>query len=475
MESLKFELLVNIMSYFSLKERIKFLRVSRIFGHAVESTFKSITHLALEEIEIDDYYFCELFGHGSFVQCGLKYSNNLINFLALNCPNLQVLYAPDSQIKFEELQPLGKSLKFFYCKELLINSDHDQLEQIMKKFTELEAYYCCRDSFKSETNYSKIVLKSEGLAYYSLEHNLNPRVSDILSAFLFHKLVREKAITHVMQPFDVLFEKVAKMNNSVPIKSIQFRGERKTMPDIFIPKDVATNLRFLHIKSSAIILATPLSNLEYLYLSGCEITWFELEKRFVSNLISDVLFSSSKLKVISCQNIHFPSNFTKQLLSNLHFYEQLECFKFNSNGHCLDSFENFKVSLPPSIEHFSCTLSVGCLELMDSNCPNLIYLKCDRLSSLSGQFPRLEQLIISFEEQLGRKKMERMYLSLSSCRNLKYLRLVSYKVEPSIKLFLDRVKRLENLDTVEVYMPDSDEEEDFSSSKPIYLKKMIQV
>lgn len=485
MESLPLEILIKIVSNLNLEDQIRCCIVSTRFKTAIDDSFKSLTHLALPKIRIEDSILFPEYLNGKFVHCNLKYSSDLSLFLYSNCPHLQVLYVPYSQIKLEELKPLGASLKFFYCLQLYSEMTIDQIVQAVNCFTLLDAFFC---SFGPEKC---------------------PMVSSLLMEKLFNE---EKQVFNLVNPSIETLQKIYDTVGFSCLRYIQF-----TRSKILIPEDVAQNLRCLLInnkyKLRQIRLEAPLSNLKYLYSShDCK----------YSNEVSDKLFASHKLKAIICSDRSFPFEFMSRFLPNLHIYEQLECIRLNldrstngggreeENGYDDDpyypyidedeevihsedyssddedynmthpgndlqedvnnnhtTYHSFKLSLPANLKIFTAFKMQLPLEIASFHRSSLRVLICKNLLYLQGEFPHLEILKIRIGRVLKQKWMEMISSSLSTCVNLRHLE-VTTKVNTVQPIPLDSLRMLDRLEHFSYHF-----EEKYLNFKSSHIQNML--
>lgn len=482
MESLPVEILLKIISNLNFQDLLKCRLVSHRFKAVTYNTLKSLTHLALQKVKTEDRILFPGFLSEDLVHCNLKYSSELVAFLASYCPHLLVLYAPYSKIKFEELQPLTNSLKFFYCSELQTQMTiRCEIVSLINNFVNLEAFFCVFGSY----------------AY------------DLVSSILTTKLLNErKPIVHRVNHSYINL-------SSSGLDSIHF-----TQNIISIPDGIRKNLRCLRIHtkfiSDEIWLQGSLQSLEYLYLG----------RNYKNNNtmeLNEKLFSSPKLKAITCNDRSFSPRFMRGLLLTLDSYEQLECINLN----CDETYENkiqlaeeedddvddnyrhsdeeeeehnffnyeaggqddhlhvpsdgedqedddhlsgeegnvnnhpkffnynaFKVSLPSNLKVFKSFKIRFPLQVTCFNPSSLRLLICRDLLYLQGEFPQLEILKISVEKHLKKQWVKMTSISLSTCVNLRCFKITT-RTNSILPIFRYSLRMLNKLEDFSIHFEET--------------------
>lgn len=418
MESLPLELIVNIVSRLSLEQQVKCRLVSKTLKDAVDCSFKSTTHIALDEVILEDRLALPHYLEENYVFCNLKYSANLINSLASTCPNLQVLYARNSTIQVAELVPLGQTLKFFLCNNLLIDIRPDEW---IKSFRQLEAF-----------------------DYLNIFHDSIDQLH--LSELLIKKcLDQNKSLYNIMVPSNTILKHLIKTNSYKSIKSICINQKDGK---VTIPAIIATNLRSFRLRgtdSLVLELEAPLSNLEY-YCSF----WF-LPK---DNSIYNKLFNSQKLKFICCFFSCFSPSLVERLITDLQSQKKLKYFEYTHNPLIYESLAGpktfLKIALPPKMEKFHITHNHVHLEITGGE--TLRGLKCNNIYRFNDKLLNLEEL--TFDTNLSEKFLNEHGIELSnfitSCVNLKELNMTFHKQASisSYQRIINSIQTLEKLETV---------------------------
>lgn len=447
MNALPLEVLVKILSILDLEEQVNCRLISRKFKDAAYHSVRLTEYLAMTGVNCEHYLLCKKYLSVKFVKCNFGISLAL----AQKFSRLQVLYAPYNHIKLKELEPFGRSLKFFYCQCLVIEMKNEQIILTMKSFLQLEAFHC------------QTINRNEKEAH------------DLISSIITDKLVREKKqIPYLMDPSAKNFKQITE-SKGYSIDAIQF----KLGPDsnLFIPAEIGPNLHSLQIQTNymqhvdSIETAEPLSNLEYLYLS----------LPFFSDILSEKFFLSKRLKVIRCSCVLVSRHFMQKFLSDLNTYEQLEHCVFRKlhimiSAVANDTLTTYEVSLPPKIKTFISLISQPYFEITNESCDNLRRLECLNFSKFDGHFSRLQLLKIGTLRLLNEEEGKKLCFSLSSCIELKSLDLDlgNNLLIKSVINSIEKLEKLENLHLENYYdiqtPVNSDDNDSFKVSFPPNIK-----
>lgn len=422
MESLPTELMVKIVSRLNLHDQAKCRLVSRSFKNAVESNLKSITHIALEEVDVkSDHYFIYIkFLDASFFQINeskkyICFSSKLASFLAMKCPNIQVLYSKSLRMRLKDLQKLGKSLKFFSCYKFFVPEKSSHTIQQLNSFEQLEAFHCTKFNHKI----------------------------DEISNFKNKLLLKSNFITHIENPSNELLSQFTNSSVSKNIRSVEYNG--KSDESHSLHETIASNLSCFSIKHREYNppnIEGPLSNLVSLSLEG----------GYFLKGYCDNLFDSYKLVNINCI-VSFQRSFYPDFFISLNLYHHLKYIKFAQIYTPSSQLSFLEVSLPPEIEIFDVFIESVTFEIINASSATLRELTINNLGTYEWQFPRLELLHLKFTRihpELKEEHVKELSLSLSKCTRMKILTISSNTLQSNFMFqsILDSMKVMSELETV---------------------------
>lgn len=141
MGHLPLEILCHIISFCSVEQKARLMRVSSEIRHLVLSDLSKVR--SVEVVELDrkneksrfDSSFLFKNDQTSKVTVPLHHSS-FVNFLLNYCPNLEVLIAPTKSFDLSGILKFRKRIKYFSCKSV----KSDESEVLMYFFATLQAY-----------------------------------------------------------------------------------------------------------------------------------------------------------------------------------------------------------------------------------------------------------------------------------------------------------------------------------------------
>lgn len=435
MESLPSQVFEIIFSYVNVREKLNIRLVSRSLKDAVDNCLEQSTHLALDKIHLDHHHYVfAKFMHKQFVNFENYFKNSfstqLFLFLSVKCPNIQIIYARNLTLQWNDLLHFGNSLKFFWCNDLQLPKEEDRTLQFIKQLKKLEAF----ELEKCNSTYFLLINKLLQLKK-PLKQLKNPTEHILKETF---KLAGDQGIS------SLVFDKVQNNNYSVP-------------------SNIGGNLSHYFSFYSNFQVDGPLFNLEYLFFAYTNCPPSKLEQLFVS----------SKLKVIRCifrnqmvRHILLPRSFV-DIFNRLSSFEKLEKVSF-SHFQFQDSWSllPLKCSLPPKIQQFEIVIHDPlAIELTTFSSSTLSYFKCNNFSTFEFNFPNLKVLELDYYKLRNyESSAKHLAVSLSKCIHLKVLKLNlsdDFDTYYHFQSLVDSLTKMTKLENAEFYKFKGEEDEEY--------------